>query len=175
MQDLVTDLLTYAQIDREGKPLTEVDVRKAVDQAIEALKLIITQENAEITVDPLPIVLGDESLVAQVFQNLVSNSLKYRSTEPPRIHIWAVPGSSSAEWKFFVKDNGAGFDMQFKPRLFQMFQRLESQQTGTGIGLALCKKIIQHHGGRIDIESRVGLGTTVFFTLRATKGVRKII
>jgi signal transduction histidine kinase len=175
MQDLVTDLLTYAQIDRQGKPLAEVDVRKAVDQAIDALKLAITQENAKITVDPLPVVLGDESLVAQVFQNLVSNSLKYRSTEPPRIHIWAVPGSSSTEWKFFVKDNGAGFDMQFKPRLFQMFQRLESQQTGTGIGLALCKKIIQHHGGRIDIESRVGLGTTVFFTLRATKGVRKII
>jgi signal transduction histidine kinase len=175
MQDLVTDLLTYAQIDRQGKPLAEVDVRKAVDQAIDALKLAITQENAKITVDPLPVVLGDESLVAQVFQNLVSNSLKYRSTEPPRIHIWAVPGSSSTEWKFFVKDNGAGFDMQFKPRLFQMFQRLESQQTGTGIGLALCKKIIQHHGGRIDIESRVGLGTTVFFTLRATKGVRKVI
>jgi signal transduction histidine kinase len=175
MQDLVTDLLTYAQIDRQGKPLAEVDVRKAVDQAIDALKLAITQENAKITVDPLPVVLGDESLVAQVFQNLVSNSLKYRSTEPPRIHIWAVPGSSSTEWKFFVKDNGAGFDMQFKPRLFQMFQRLESQQAGTGIGLALCKKIIQHHGGRIDIESRVGLGTTVFFTLPATKGVRKII
>jgi signal transduction histidine kinase len=175
MQDLVTDLLTYAQIDRQGKPLAEVDVRKAVDQAIDALKLAITQENAKITVDPLPVVLGDESLVAQVFQNLVSNSLKYRSTEPPRIHIWAVPGSSSTEWKFFVKDNGAGFDMQFKPRLFQMFQRLESQQTGTGIGLALCKKIIQHHGGRIDIESRLGLGTTVFFTLRATKGIRKII
>jgi signal transduction histidine kinase len=175
MQDLVTDLLTYAQIDREAKPLAQVDVRKAVDQAIEALKLIIAQEQAEITVDPLPVVLGDESLVAQVFQNLVSNSLKYRSAEPPRIHIWAVPGSTSTEWRFFVKDNGTGFDMQFKPRLFQMFQRLESQQAGTGIGLALCKKIIQHHGGRIDIESRVGLGTTVFFTLPATKGVRKII
>jgi light-regulated signal transduction histidine kinase (bacteriophytochrome) len=103
MQDLVTDLLTYAQIDRERKPLAEVDVRKAVDQAIDALKLAITQENAKITVDPLPVVLGDESLVAQVFQNLVSNSLKYRSTEPPRIHIWAVPGSSSTEWKFFGK------------------------------------------------------------------------
>ena len=175
MQDLVADLLTYSQIDREAKPLAEVDVKKAVDQAIEALKLVIAKEKATITVDPLPLVLGDKSLVAQVFQNLFSNSLKYRSTEPPRIHVWAVPGSSSTEWKFFVKDNGTGFDMQFKPRLFQMFQRLESQQTGTGIGLALCKKIIQHHGGRIDIESRVGSGTTVFFTLPATKGVRKII
>jgi signal transduction histidine kinase len=175
MQDLVADLLTYSQIDREAKPLAEVDVKKAVDQAIEALKLVIAKEKATITVDPLPLVLGDKSLVAQVFQNLFSNSLKYRSTEPPRIHVWALPGSSSTEWRFFVKDNGTGFDMQFKPRLFQMFQRLESQQTGTGIGLALCKKIIQHHGGRIDIESRVGLGTTVFFTLPATKGVRKII
>ena len=175
MQDLVADLLTYSQIDREAKPLAEVDVKKAVDQAIEALKLVIAKEKATITVDPLPLVLGDKSLVAQVFQNLFSNSLKYRSTEPPRIHVWALPGSSSTEWRFFVKDNGTGFDMQFKPRLFQMFQRLESQQTGTGIGLALCKKIIQHHGGRIDIESRVGLGTTVFFTLPATKGVRRII
>jgi len=175
MEDLVTDLLTYAQIDREAKPDRQVNTRKALDQAIEALKLKVEQENAEIRVDPLPVVLGDEAQVAQVFQNLISNSLKYRSTEPLRIHIWAVPGSSSKEWRFFVKDNGTGFDMQFKPRLFQMFQRLESRQPGTGIGLALCKKIIQHHGGRIDIESRVGLGTTVFFTLPATKGAGRII
>lgn len=175
MEDLVTDLLTYAQIDREAKPDRQVNTRKALDQALEALKLKVEQENAEIRVDPLPVVLGDEAQVAQVFQNLISNSLKYRSTEPLRIHIWAVPGSSSKEWRFFIKDNGAGFDMQFKPRLFQMFQRLESRQPGTGIGLALCKKIIQHHGGRIDIESRVGLGTTVFFTLPATKGSGRII
>ncbi len=175
MEDLVTDLLTYAQIDREAKPDRQVNTRKALDQALEALKLKVQQENAEIRVDPLPVVLGDEAQVAQVFQNLISNSLKYRSTEPLRIHIWAVPGSSSKEWRFFVKDNGSGFDMQFKPRLFQMFQRLESRQPGTGIGLALCKKIIQHHGGRIDIESRVGLGTTVFFTLPATKGTGRII
>lgn len=175
MEDLVTDLLTYAQIDREAKPLQELNSRKAVENAIQALKLTVEKEQAEITVDPLPVVLGDEAQVSQVFQNLISNSLKYRSTERPRIHIWAVPGSSSKEWRFFVKDNGAGFDMQFRPRLFHMFQRLESRQPGTGIGLALCKKIIQHHGGRIDIESRVGLGTTVFFTLPATKGVGRFI
>jgi signal transduction histidine kinase len=175
MEDLVTDLLTYAQIDREARPFQELNSRKAVDNAIEALKLAVEKEQAEITVDPLPVVLGDEAQVSQVFQNLISNSLKYRSTERPRIHIWAVPGSSSKEWRFFVKDNGAGFDMQFRPRLFNMFQRLESRQPGTGIGLALCKKIIQHHGGRIDIESRVGLGTTVFFTLPATKGVGRVI
>lgn len=175
MEDLVTDLLTYAQIDREAKPLQELNSRTAVENAIEALKLAVEREGAEITVDPLPVVLGDEAQVSQVFQNLISNSLKYRSTERPRIHIWAVPGSSSKEWRFFVKDNGAGFDMQFRPRLFHMFQRLESRQPGTGIGLALCKKIIQHHGGRIDIESREGLGTTVFFTLPATKGVGRVI
>lgn len=175
MEDLVTDLLTYAQIDREAKPLREVDTRKAVEKAIDGLKLAIEREKAEITIDPLPIVLGDEAQVSQVFQNLISNSLKYRSTEPLQIRIWAVPGSSSKEWRFFIKDNGAGFDMQFRPRLFHMFQRLESRQPGTGIGLALCKKIIQHHGGRIDIESRVGLGTTVFFTLPATKGVGRVI
>lgn len=175
MEDLVTDLLTYAQIDREAKPLQELDVRKSVDNAIRALEHVLEKEQAEIIVDPLPVVLGDEAQVSQVFQNLISNSLKYRSTERPRIHIWAVPGSSSKEWRFFVKDNGAGFDMQFRPRLFHMFQRLESRQPGTGIGLALCKKIVQHHGGRIDIESRVGLGTTVFFTLPATKRVARVI
>ena len=175
MQDLVTDLLTYAQIDREAKPEAEVDVNKVVGDAIAALKLTIERERAEITVDTLPFIQGDAVQLTQVFQNLVSNSLKYRSTEAPRVHIWAVPGSSSKEWRFFVKDNGTGFDMQFKPRLFHMFQRLESRRPGTGIGLALCKKIIQHHGGRIDIESRVGLGTTVFFTLPATKGTRKVI
>jgi light-regulated signal transduction histidine kinase (bacteriophytochrome) len=175
MEDLVTDLLMYAQMDREAKPLQELNAKKAVENAIQALQLTVEREEAEITVDPLPVVLGDEAQMSQVFQNLISNSLKYRSTERPRIHIWAVPGSSSKEWRFFVKDNGAGFDMQFRPRLFNMFQRLESRQPGTGIGLALCKKIIQHHGGRIDIESRVGLGTTVFFTLPATKGVGRVI
>jgi signal transduction histidine kinase len=175
MEDLVTDLLTYAQIDREAKPAGALDARKAVANAIDALKLLVEKEQAEIIVDPLPVVLADEAQVSQVFQNLISNSLKYRSAERPVIHIWAVPGSSSREWRFFVKDNGTGFDMQFRPRLFHMFQRLESRQPGTGIGLALCKKIIQHHGGRIDIESRVGLGTTVFFTLPATNRAGRII
>lgn len=175
MQELVTDLLTYAQIDQPAKPLREVDTGRAVNQALEALKVTIEEENAEIVVASLPVVHGDEAQVTQVFQNLISNSLKYRSAEPLQIHIWAVPGSSSKEWRFFVKDNGAGFDMQFKPRLFNMFQRLESKQPGTGIGLALAKKIVQRHGGQIDIESRVGLGTTVFFTLPATKVIGKII
>jgi signal transduction histidine kinase len=176
MQDLVSDLLTYAQIDREAKPVAEVDVNQIVQDAISALKLTIEREQADISVDALPVIQGNAVQLTQVFQNLISNCLKYRSTEPPRVHIWAVPGSSSKEWKFFVKDNGIGFDMQYRQRLFHMFQRLEGgRQPGTGIGLALCKKIIQHHGGRIDIESRVGLGTTVFFTLPATKGAHNLI
>jgi light-regulated signal transduction histidine kinase (bacteriophytochrome) len=140
MQELISDLLTYSQIERDAIPFRATSAGSAVDRALESLRLAIDQQNARIRVEPLPIVYGDEGQLAQVFQNLISNSLKYRSQVTPEIHIWAVPEGKSGEWKFYVKDNGASFDMKFKDRLFNMFQRLETRQPGTGIGLALCKK-----------------------------------
>jgi signal transduction histidine kinase len=175
MQELIGDLLTYAQIERETIPFRATSAGRAVERALESLRLAIDQQDARIQVDPLPLVHGDEGQLAQVFQNLISNSLKYRSRQSPEVHIWAAPAGKSSEWKFYVKDNGVGFDIRFKDRLFNMFQRLETKQPGTGIGLALCKKIIQYHGGQIDVESAPGAGTTFFFTLPATKAMEHVI
>lgn len=175
MQELISDLLTYSQIERDAIPFRATSAGRAVDRALESLRLAIDQQDARIRVDPLPLVYGDEGQLAQVFQNLISNSLKYRSPRSPVVHIWAAPAGKENEWKFYVKDNGVGFDIRFKDRLFNMFQRLETKQPGTGIGLALCKKIIQYHGGQIDVESAPGVGTTFFFTLPATKVMENVI
>jgi light-regulated signal transduction histidine kinase (bacteriophytochrome) len=169
MQDLINDVLDYARIERDTSSFFELHSASAVQAALQSLHLAISDEGAQVDVAPLPIVLGDESQITQLFQNLISNSLKYRSAAPPRIQISAVSDKSSNRWRFFVKDNGKGFDVRYKQRLFGMFQRLDSDQPGTGIGLALCKKIVQHHGGHIDIDSKVGGGTIVSFTLPAAK------
>lgn len=169
MQELITDLLNYAQIDSSEINFDEVEAETALDRATEALRLMIEQQGARIERKPLPRVEGDEIQLAQVFQNLILNSLKYRSNAAPEIKIWAEPLPGTKMWKFFVQDNGVGFDIQFKDRLFKMFQRLDSSQGGTGIGLAMCKKIIDRHGGKIDVESGAGRGTTFFFTLPATR------
>jgi signal transduction histidine kinase len=175
MQELISDLLTYAQIERDAVPFREIQPSESVKRAIEVLRLAIEQHQARILVDKLPTVLGDEGQLAQVFQNLISNSLKYRSEAAPEIRIWAEQNETGDLWTFFVSDNGVGFDMQFKDRLFNMFQRLENRLPGTGIGLALCKKIVQYHGGQIDVKSEVGVGTTFFFTLPATKDIQNVI
>jgi signal transduction histidine kinase len=168
MQELIGDLLIYAQIERDGVLFRPIEVKGAVDRALQSLRLAFEEQGASVHIDELPIIVGDEAQVAQVFQNLLSNALKYRSEKPPEIRIWADLDESSGWWTFYVKDNGAGFDMKFKDRLFNMFQRLDTRQPGTGIGLALCKKIIQYHGGAIDVASEVGEGTTFFFTVPAT-------
>jgi signal transduction histidine kinase len=175
MENLITDLLTYARTERETGPFAEISAAEVVKEAMRSLRLAIERENAEIKIDPLPHVLGDRTQISQVFQNLISNSLKYRSGRPPVIQIWAIRSEGTNEWRFYIKDNGLGFDPRYKHRLFSMFQRLATDQPGTGIGLALCKKIVQQHGGQIDIESSVGIGTTVSFTLPATNGAVKVI
>lgn len=169
MQQLISDLLAYAQVGREANHFRTVQLNDAVSRALASLQLAIDQEMARVCVGELPAMPGDEALLAQVFQNLINNALKYRSEAPPQIEIWATPDQIGGQWKFYVKDNGVGFDMQFKDRLFNMFQRLDTGQPGTGMGLALCKRIIQHHGGQIDVVSEPGVGTTFFFTLPATK------
>jgi signal transduction histidine kinase len=175
MQALLSDLLTYTQIERGSHTFRQLPISTAVERATRALRLVIARENAQIQVEPLPMVFGDETQLTQVFHNLIGNALKYRSAENPLIRIWAMISADGSTWTFYVKDNGAGFDMRYKSRLFNMFQRLETKKGGTGMGLALCKKIIQHHGGEIDVESSVGVGTTVHFTLPATNHVRSNI
>jgi light-regulated signal transduction histidine kinase (bacteriophytochrome) len=123
------------------------------------------ESHAEVTHDPLPTVMAEGAQLAQVFQNLIGNSLKFRGERPPHIHISAV--DSAGEWTFSVSDNGIGIDPQYRERIFTMFQRLHTraQYPGTGIGLAICKKIVEHHGGRIWVESEPGTGTTFRFTI----------
>ena len=169
MHQLITDLLSYAQIDaRDQRYIRSVDSRKAVDMALFSVRLSLEQAQAEVEIGDLPAVQADETQLTQIFQNMIANSLKYRSEAPPRIKIWAERIVDKDECRFFVQDNGTGFDMRFKDRLFNMFQRLENTQPGTGIGLAICKKIIHRHGGTIDVVSSPGAGATFSFTIPAT-------
>jgi two-component system, chemotaxis family, sensor kinase Cph1 len=134
-------------------------------QVIERLRPRIEETQADIAFGPLPVVNADETQLAQVLQNLVGNALKFRSARPPRIRVNASP--RNGEWLFSVEDNGIGIDQQFADRIFQMFQRLHEREKyeGSGIGLAIAKKIVERHGGKIWFESQLGIGTTFYFTL----------
>ena len=176
MSQLITDLLAYAQIDnRDSSQMKEVDASVSLNSALTTLRLTIEQQHAEIEVGALPTVRADGSQLSLIFQNLIGNSLKYRKEERPHVRIWAEQIEDGKSWKFYVSDNGIGFDMRFKDRLFKMFQRLDHERPGTGIGLAICKKIIQRHGGSVDVDSQLGVGTTFFFTLPATSSPPSII
>jgi light-regulated signal transduction histidine kinase (bacteriophytochrome) len=136
--------------------------------------VLIQENHAHITHDPLPLVLGDEDQLVQLFQNLINNAVKFHGEAAPEVHVGAlrVEGSGQgapAMWQFSVRDNGIGIDSRHFDRIFIMFQRLHNRgnYAGTGIGLAICKKVIERHGGRIWIESQPAQGTTFFFTLRA--------
>jgi chemotaxis family two-component system sensor kinase Cph1 len=124
----------------------------------------IEESSTVITHDPLPTVMADRSQVLQLFQNLIGNAIRFRSQEAPRIHVTA--GHEDDEWTFSVKDNGIGIEEQYKDRIFDLFQRLHSRgYSGTGIGLSVCKRIVERHGGKIWLESRVGKGSTFYFTI----------
>jgi light-regulated signal transduction histidine kinase (bacteriophytochrome) len=166
MQQLISDLLTYSRIGRNGEQLTQTNCETILEKAVTNLEAAIEESNAVITNDPLPFVVIDASQLLQVFQNLISNSLKFRSKEsPPRIHISAVQKNN--EWLFSIQDNGIGMDVQFKDRIFVIFQRLHSKEEypGTGIGLAICKKIVERNSGQIWVTSEQGKGSIFYFTL----------
>ena len=145
--------------------MTAVDCEALLARTLGNLHLAIAESGAEVTHDPLPTVNGDAVRLGQVFQNLIGNALKFRGTIPPRIHLSAQ--RDGAQWIFAVRDNGIGIDPQHIERIFQIFQRLHTrtEYLGTGIGLAICKKIVEQHGGRIWVESAPGQGTTFFFTV----------
>jgi PAS domain S-box-containing protein len=165
MQTLINDLLSYSRVGTRGQNLETVDCAIIVQSVLTNLQVAIAQSNAVITYDPLPKVNADPSQLTQLFQNLISNAIKFRREEPPRIHI-AVKCTDD-KWLFSVQDNGIGIEPQYLDRIFIIFQRLHSrtEYPGTGIGLAVCKKIVERHGGTLWIESQPGQGSTFHFTL----------
>ena len=165
MQTLIDDLLEYSRVGRSQKPFQLTDCNHAVEQALANLQGAIRQTQAVVTYSELPAVMGDISQLVQLFQNLVGNSIKYRHDAPPVVHITAC--KQEKDWLFSVSDNGIGIATQHQARIFQIFQRLHTQKeySGTGIGLAICQKIVERHGGYIWVESKPGQGSTFYFTL----------
>jgi PAS domain S-box-containing protein len=165
MQRLVADLLAYSRVGSQGKAMVPVDCNAVLSYVLNVLAEPIRLADATVDVGTLPIVQGDEGQLGQLFQNLIGNALKFRGPEPPRIAVEARlhPG----RWLFSVTDNGIGIDMQHADRIFEMFQRLHERgkYEGSGVGLAIAKRIIERHGGRIWLESSQGEGTTFFFTI----------
>jgi PAS domain S-box-containing protein len=166
MQLLIRDLLAYSRVGSKGKELADTSSESALQQAIRNLRGAIEGSGALVTHDALPAVMADEMQLTQLFQNLVGNAIKYRRAGVPRVHITAVP-KDAGKWMFSVQDNGLGIEPQFFEKIFGVFQRLHKREEfdGTGIGLAICKKIVERHGGAISVESIFGEGSTFHFPL----------
>jgi len=167
MQELIKDLLEYSQIGAKEKKFKPTDCSGVVDKAVGNLQAAIEESNSVVTYDELPTVMVDTPQIISLFQNLIDNAINFRGEEAPRIHISAQ--RKGDEWVFSIQDNGIGIDPKDSEQIFGMFQRLHgsTEYPGTGIGLAICKKIVGHHGGRIWVESEPGKGSTFFFTLPA--------
>ena len=167
MQTLINDLLAYSRVGTRGKEFEPTDCNAAFDQAVANLKSAIDESGAVVTHGPLPTVMADRMQIGQLLQNLIGNAVKYHGAEPPRVDFSAE--QKGKEWVFSVSDNGIGIDPQFADRIFVVFQRLHTREEypGTGIGLAICKKIVERHGGRIWVKSQLGSGATFYFTLGA--------
>ncbi len=175
MQNMITDLLQYSRITTRGKPFEPTDCKAVLDSSLANLKAAIDESNAVVTCDPMPDIIADASQIDRVFQNLIGNAIKFRSDAKPCIHIGVE--KKKHEWVFSVKDNGIGFDIKQADRLFKMFQRLQSgdKYPGTGMGLVICKKIVERHGGRIWAESIQGAGSTFHFTIPVRGNVHETI
>jgi PAS domain S-box-containing protein len=172
MQRLIHDLLSFSRVGTRGKSFQPTDCNSVLETKLKDLQCAIKESKAVITYDRLPVVQADENQVGQLFQNLIGNAIKFRNKRTPRIHIWAE--RKGKEWVFAVRDNGIGIDPQYQERIFVIFQRLHTREeySGTGIGLAICKRIVERHGGQIWVESEVGKGSTFFFTLPAVASER---
>ncbi len=166
MRQLITDLLAYSRAGR-SETFGPVEVEECVRGSLANLKAALEESHATVEHQPLPEVCGDRTQLTQLFQNLIGNAVKYRGQQVPRVKIRVEP--KPGEWLFAIEDNGIGIDPKYSERIFQAFQRLHTREeyAGTGIGLAICKKIVESHGGRIWVESEPGRGSTFFFTLPA--------
>jgi light-regulated signal transduction histidine kinase (bacteriophytochrome) len=165
MQHLINDLLAFSRVTTKGHEFKPVEADAALKLALSNLKVAIEESQANVTFDPLPVVKADSGQLTQLFQNLVGNAIKFRGKEPPRVHVSVE--QRAKEWVFSVRDNGIGIEPQHLERIFVIFQRLHSaaQYPGTGIGLAICKKIAERHGGRLWVTSEPGAGSTFHFTI----------
>jgi light-regulated signal transduction histidine kinase (bacteriophytochrome) len=170
MQRLIHDLLAYSRVGTKGKDLLDTSSEEALQQALINLRGAIEESGALVTHDPLPTVQADEMQLVQLFQNLVGNGIKYQNPGVPQVHIFATKDVGE-KWIFSVHDNGLGIDPQYFERIFGMFQRLHKREefAGNGIGLAVCKKIVERHGGRISVESQLGQGSTFCFSLAGSE------
>jgi PAS domain S-box-containing protein len=165
MQGLINDLLTYSRVGTRGEPFEPTNCSAVLDQTLANLEMTIEKSGAVVTHDALPTIMADALQLVQLFQNLIGNAIKFRGEELPRVHVSAEQKEN--EWIFSVRDNSMGIDPQYAERIFQVFQRLHTRMEypGTGIGLAVCRRIVERHGGRIWVESEPGKGSTFYFTM----------
>ncbi|MEM9090097.1 MAG: PAS domain-containing protein [Cyanobacteria bacterium P01_F01_bin.53] len=186
MQQLIKDLLAYSRVNSRGKAFAPTDCEKVIKRVIGNLKFAIAESQAIVTHEPLPEIFADESQIQQLFQNLISNALKFRGEKPPQVHISVVSqchaqakqdeehdptSENQAPLRFCVSDNGIGIEPAYREQIFEIFQRLHSRRiyAGTGIGLAICRKIVQRHGGRIWVEESPEKGAAFHFTLSSQR------
>jgi signal transduction histidine kinase len=165
MQMLIRDLLAYSQVETKGKRFTPTNCAEVLEQALFSLQSSIEESGAEVTCDILPSVMADASQLSRLFQNLIGNAIKFHGKDLPRIHVASEHRDN--EWVFSVRDNGIGIDPKYFDRIFVVFQRLHTREEydGTGIGLSICKKIVERHGGRFWVESEPGKGSTFYFSI----------
>jgi light-regulated signal transduction histidine kinase (bacteriophytochrome) len=171
IQGLISDLLNYSRVGAYGGEFLLTDCEAIITATLKNLEAVIGESNAVVHHDGLPTVNGDRIQLTQLFQNLVSNAIKYHCVQAPQIHISCDRQEHS--WLFCVRDNGIGIDPQFAEKVFVIFQRLHTKEAypGNGIGLAICKKIVEHHGGKIWVESEVGQGSKFYFTIPTNPAV----
>jgi PAS domain S-box-containing protein len=170
MQSLLHDLLEYSRVGTRGKPFSLVNCEHIVEQAIANLKIAIEECDASVSYDILPTIMGDEGQLVRLFQNLIGNAIKFRREEAPQVHISAKRMNYIVT--FSVKDNGIGIDPQHSQSIFEIFRRLHTieEYPGTGMGLAICKKIVERHGGHISVQSQPGQGSTFYFSVNTAGG-----
>jgi light-regulated signal transduction histidine kinase (bacteriophytochrome) len=174
MQDLINDLLAYSRVGTRPLQLESVDVAQVMEQVKGDLAAAIDESGGAVTRDDMPTVRADPTQLRQLFQNLITNGLKFRRPkESPSVHVSARQDNGA--WVFGVQDNGIGIESQYLERIFVLFQRLHTraEYPGTGIGLAICKKIVERHGGRMWVESEPGRGTTFWFSLPVLQPARE--
>jgi len=165
LQTLVRDLLQYSRVESQVRPFTLTNMREVFDRTVLLLDADIRESRAEVTCGDLPSVMGDATQLAELLLNLIGNALKYRGTKPPSVRVDAA--HTGLAWQFAVRDNGIGIAPRHHERVFEIFERLHNQQQypGTGIGLAICRRVVQRHGGKVWVESEPGSGSTFYFTI----------
>ena len=166
MQQMIRDLLTYSRAGSERPALANISSEDTLQEALGNLRAAVQESGAIVTHDSLPQIMMDKGQLTQVFQNLIGNAIKYHNAGVPRIHVSALP-QDGGQWTFSVRDNGLGIDAREFERIFVLFQRLHAREefTGTGIGLSICKKVLERLGGKIWVESTVGEGSTFHFAV----------